>query len=135
MIPTCFANREFNMNNKLNNGFSIPFIPIFIVMIGTLIYFFGWIVLIYTAGLMIVITLATAVYDTITHNNNCEECMVIKETISKERGIEIALINTKHEKYFDTHMHIRIFLGAGSSMLLDIQYKDDGFSIIDEESQ
>ena len=109
-----------------------PFILILLVATGVLIYFFGWIVLIYAAGAMILITAGTAIYDKVTHNTNCRECMRVKEILAKRKGITKNLIKTKHEKYFDTHMNIRVYMEESKSILVDIDYNGENFKIIDD---
>jgi hypothetical protein len=116
----------------MNRGFSLPYIPILLVLIGVLIYFFGWIVLAYMAGVAVLITAGTVLYDKMTHNAKCRECMQIKDMISKKTGINKNAIKTRHEKHFDTDMHIRAYIGKKATILVDIDYGGENFQIIGE---
>jgi len=116
----------------MDRGFSLPFIPILLVIIGVLIYFFGWIALAYVAGAVVSITAGTAIYDKMTHNTNCGECIQVKEILSKRTGLNKDSIKTKHEKHFDTNMNVRAYVGKSKSILVNIDYNGENFRIIDE---
>ncbi|MGA1870202.1 MAG: hypothetical protein ACMUJM_16820 [bacterium] len=116
----------------MDRGFSPPYISILLVIICVLIYFFGWSVLVYAAGAVILIAAGTAIYDKITHNTNCAECIIVKEMLSKRTGVNKDLIKTKHEKHFDTSMNIRAYMEENKSVLVNIEYGGEDFKIIDE---
>ena len=102
----------------MQQGFSLPILPILILLISVLTYFCGWVVLAISAGLFICIPVVTVIYDKLTHGSNCIECNTIKQAISDKMGVEIGIVKTKHEKMFDDHMHIRADIGKEKSFLL-----------------
>jgi len=54
------------MMRNAQGGWTLPFIPIVIIIIGVLAYFFGWMVFAYAAGLFVLITLCVFIYDLFT---------------------------------------------------------------------
>ena len=98
----------------------MPIIPILILIIIALTYFFSWIVLAVSAGLFVCIPVVTAIYDKITHDSNCTECNTIKQVMSDKMGIDMDAVKTKHEKTFDDHMYIRADIGEEKTILFDI---------------
>ena len=71
----------------MSKGFSLPILPILIVLIAVLTYIFGWIVLVVVAGVVALITAGTAIYDKLTHDKKCRYCNKIKEVLSAQKGI------------------------------------------------
>ena len=116
----------------MNRGFSLPYIPIVLVVMGVLVYFFGWVVLAYAAGVVVLITAGTALYDKMTHHAKCRECMQVVDIISKRTGINKDSIKTRHEKHFDTNMHVRAYIGKSKSILVSIDYGGKDFKILVE---
>lgn len=102
----------------LNEGFSLPILNIIIVIISILIFIFGWMILIYVFVLGFFFTMTILIYDKINHAKKCKECFNIKKVISKEKGINIDLIKTKHLKYFDTYMYVKVYLKKMNLLLL-----------------
>ncbi len=92
-MQTSHASIRVLMNNR---GFSIPYIPIIIAVVGALTYFFGWKVLIVAGVIIAVIPIATYIYDKITHSKNCRYCNEVKRIFSEHRKIDIARVTTKH---------------------------------------
>jgi hypothetical protein len=109
-------------------------LPILIIIIVALTYFFGWIVLAISAGFLVCIPVVTAIYDKITHDSNCTECNIIKQVLFDELGIDIAAIKTKHEKVFDDHMYIRADIGEEKTILFDIRICGGNLRVVQGES-
>ena len=108
-----------------SKGFSLPILPILIVFIAVLTYFFGWIVLVVVVGLAALSTAGTAVYDKITHDKKCRYCNKIKDVLSAQQGIDIDRITTKHEKDFPDHMFVRTYIDGNMDVLVDIDFNGE----------
>ncbi len=125
------------MGSKENQGLdgggsSIPILPSLLVLVIILTVFFGWIIPVIVLALMLLIPLGTLVYDKLTHERNCSECLMVKALLSDRYGIEADRIRTKHVKHFDTYIHIRADLGGAESLLVSISYGGENFRIVEE---
>lgn len=87
-------------------GFSPPYITIILAIIGVLVWIFGWKVLIYVAVIFVLVPIITMIYDAVTHEKNCVECIELKEHLSGKFTVPIESIRTKHQEYEDTHIII-----------------------------
>ena len=110
---------------KINSkGFTLPILPILICIIVVLCFFWGWIVLAYVTGIVVLIPICTAIYDRITHDAHCRYCNKIKQEFSEQKSIEVTRLTTKHEQDFDDHMLIRIYIDSMPDALIDIDYNE-----------
>jgi hypothetical protein len=63
------------------NGFSLPITLIIAILIAALAVLFGWHVLLYVLVIFVATTLGVALYDLITHQRTCKQCIAAKEHI------------------------------------------------------
>ncbi len=57
-----------NMNRACQNGWTLPFIPVLLIIVGILIYYFGWSVIFWVIGAILIITLCVYIHDLIKGN-------------------------------------------------------------------
>lgn len=105
-------------------GWSLPILPILVLLIATLTYFYGWPVLAIVAGMIAMTGLGTAIYDKLTHATRCRYCNVIKAELAAERGIDIERITTFHEVNYDDHMEVQTYIDGKEDILVDIDLNE-----------
>ena len=109
----------------MSRGFSLPILSILIVLIGALAYFFGWIVPVVVVGAVGLIAAGTAIFDKLTHDQNCRYCHHIKEVLSAQKGVTPDRITTKHEKDYADHMLVRTYIDGTRDRLVDIDFNGE----------
>ena len=105
-----------------DGGWTIPYMWILLVIVGVLVWQFGWIVLLYVAGLFVLITAGVWVHDLVTHDHKCRWCNVIKDAFEAERRIPRERIQTKHIRSHDTHMLVQVFVDGEKDVVIDIDF-------------
>ena len=118
----------------MNRGWSLPIIEILILIIAILTYFFGWIVLVYVAVIVVAIPVGTAIYDRISHDTKCRWCNAIKDIIVEDGEISFDQLETKHLENLDTHMIIRVYIDGEPDVIVDIDYNETIIGILPAET-
>ena len=106
-------------------GWSLPFTWILLVLVAVLVWAFGWIVLLYIAGLFALITAGVWLHDVVTHDRKCRWCNVVKDLIASERGIERERLHTKHVEVHDTHLLVQVFVDEVKDVVIDIDFNGE----------
>jgi hypothetical protein len=109
---------------RTDGGWSLPLLPILILVLAVLTWFFGWIVPVVAVALFLAIGAGTAVYDRLTHAKRCRWCNRIKSVLEEERGLAPERITTRHVRSFDTHMLVQVCVDGRRDVLVDIDYNE-----------
>ncbi len=67
-----------------NGGGSLPLLPILIVILVVLSWFFGWIVPVAAVALFVLIAVSVAIYDRVSHDKRCRWCNRIKSILQAD---------------------------------------------------
>ena len=109
---------------RTESGWSLPLLPILILVLVVLTWFIGWIVPIVAVALFFIIAAGTALYDRLAHAKRCRWCNRIKSVLEEERGLAPDRITTRHVRGFADHMLVQVFVDGQRDVLVDIDYNE-----------